>query len=298
MIVFNINGGKNYDKTYFHIIKSYDVAIKVYITGNIYIMKPFYLLALFILSIWQQSTGQAVKMTGSYKMLKQTAHSSTFDTAYTNDQFKIYTDHHFMFVVKHSNDSLCEYGIGKYKISGNSVVENIIHSTFSDNAIPGDDIVLKITKQPKGYRQEIVFKDSANRDYLLSEDYENVSTKIKSPLDGAWKQTKIVYNYTNGDSITIENTTQYKVYHSGHFIWANTNKDSATNKPVSFFGYGTFKMDANNQSIEINQNSSFKSALVGIPISVKIEMKGPDAYQQTIVSEDGGIGKEFYERLK
>jgi len=259
-------------------------------------MKPLYALVVFCLLISQLSTAQTNKMPGSYKMLKQSASGAAGDTAFTNDQFKIYTDDHFIFVVQHTNDSLCEYGIGTYKNSGNSVLEKMIHSTFSDIA-SSEDIVLKITKLPKGYRQAIVFKDSANRDYLLTEDYENVSKKMTSPLDGAWKQTKFLY-FSKTDSLSFDDIRQYKVYQSGHFVWASTRTDSATSKPISFFGYGTFKMDGKNSFTEINQNSTFASELVGKPMLIKLEMMGPDAFQQTTVSADGSIGKESYERMK
>src|SRR6476660_9327848 len=156
-------------------------------------MKPLYALVVLCLFFYQLSTAQTNKMPGSYKMFKQTASGAAGDTTFNNDQFKIYTGDHFIFVVQHTNDSLCDYGIGTYKNSGNSVLEKMIHSTFSD-ITTSEDIVLKITKLPKGYRQAIVFKDSANRDYLLTEDYENVSEKMTSPLDGAWKQTKSEYS--------------------------------------------------------------------------------------------------------
>jgi hypothetical protein len=261
-------------------------------------MKPLNcLLILFLFFLCQQTTGQQTKMPGGYKMLKQTANFGSGDTAFSNDQFKIYTDRHFMFVSQHINDSLCDYGIGTYKADGDKVIENLIYSTFSgDPANQGDSILLKITKLPKGYRQVIEFRDSANRPFLLTEDYENVSKKTRSPLDGAWKQTKNVF-MTKTDTVTNHNT-QYKVYQSGNFIWASTDKDSATSKPVSFFGYGTFKMDGKNKSTEVNQNSTFKSMLVGQPISVDIEMMGPDAYKQKITFPGGNVGEETYERLK
>ena len=258
-------------------------------------MKPLYALVIFCLLFSQLSTAQT-KMPGSYKMLKQTAKGAAVDTTFTNGQFKIYTDDHFIFVVQHTNDSLCDYGIGTYKNSGNSVLEKMIHSTFSDIA-SSEDIVLKITNLPKGYRQAIVFKDSANRDYLLTEDYENVSKTMTSPLDGAWKQTKSEYLSKTGN-LSFHDIRQYKVYQAGHFVWASTRTDSATTKPISFFGYGTFKMNGKNSFTETNQNSTFASDLVGKPILIKLEMMGPDAFQQTTVSADGGIGKESYERMK
>ena len=259
-------------------------------------MKFFYSLALLLLFITQETISQQPPMPGSYKMLKQMANFGSGDTAFTNDQFKIYTDRHFMFVSQHISDSLGEYGIGTYKIVGDSVVENIIHSTFSDNIGGGSGIGLKITKLPKGYRQVIKFMDSANRPYLLTEEYENVGNNVKSPLDGAWKQTKNVY-YSKSDS-SINNITQYKIYYAGHFIWAGSNTGSATGRPITYFGYGTFKMTGKNKSVEVNQNSSLKSMLVGKPISLKIEMMGSDTYKQINVSADGNRNEETYERLK
>ncbi len=116
-------------------------------------------------------------------------------------------------------------------------------------------------------------------------------------VDGAWKQTKVMYTPKNGSTITDENPTQFKVYQSGHFIWANTTQDSATNKPVSFFGYGSFTMEGKNKSKEINSNSSFVTDLVGKPVMLQLEFVAKDVYQQTILTPEGKQ-IEVYQRLK
>lgn len=80
-------------------------------------------------------------------------------------------------------------------------------------------------------------------------------------------------------------------------MWARTDKDSATGKPVSTFGYGSFEMEGPNRLRERTTNSTFRTALIGKPVSVQIKMMGNDAYEQTI---DWPTGKsvETYQRLK
>jgi hypothetical protein len=87
------------------------------------------------------------------------------------------------------------------------------------------------------------------------------------------------------------------VYQSSHFIWANPNKDPASNNFVTAYGYGTFKMNGKNRISETNINSTYHS-LVGRPVNIEIEIMGNDSYKQTIRSDDGSRSVEIYKRLK
>ena len=80
-------------------------------------------------------------------------------------------------------------------------------------------------------------------------------------------------------------------------MWVNTSKDSATGKPLSFYGYGTYKMNGKDQLVENTASSSFASVLVGKPVTLQIKMQGNDAYQQTIQWPDGTRETEFSQKM-
>jgi hypothetical protein len=91
--------------------------------------------------------------------------------------------------------------------------------------------------------------------------------------------------------------TQFKVYQSGYFIWANPSKDPASNNFVTAYGYGTFKMTGNSKVVETNKNSTYHD-LVGRPVNIDIKIINENAYKQTITNEDGSKSIEVYERMK
>ncbi|HVE61548.1 MAG TPA: hypothetical protein VNA26_07000 [Chitinophagaceae bacterium] len=236
-------------------------------------------------------------MQGAYSMTRQVVNDGTKDSVTTRPQFKIYTDRYMIYVNQRLNDSLANYGIGTYKMQDGKLIEYVFFRS-SDGARK-DSFELKINKTGDGYTQIIEFPaDSQGRKFVLTEDYKKVGqAATTTPLDGAWKQTKAMYTPNKGSTSTEENPTQFKVYQSGHFIWVNTTQDSATKKPVSVFGYGSFTMEGKNKSKEINSNSSYVTSLVGKPIMLELEFMGKDAYKQTIVTPDGKQ-VEFYHRLK
>ena len=238
----------------------------------------------------------SLNMQGAYSMIKQMVSDGTTDSLRKREQFKIYTDRYMIYASSQLTDSLADYGIGTYKMQDGKLIEYVFF-TSSDGARK-DSFELKINKTGDGYTQIIEFPaDSQGRKFILTEDYKHVGKAATTPLDGAWKQTKVMYTPKNGSTITDENPTQFKVYQSGHFIWANTTQDSATNKPVSFFGYGSFTMEGKNKSKEINTNSSFVSDLVAKPVMLQLEFIGKDVYQQTILTPEGKQ-IEVYQRLK
>jgi hypothetical protein len=167
----------------------------------------------------------------------------------------------------------------------------------SDSGSVKDTFELEIKKSGDGYTQ-IIHIPFQGKDYVLTEVYKRADKKMTSPLDGAWKQTRAIYIDKNGKEFTAETPTQFKIYQSGNFIWVRTDKDSATNQPVSYYGYGTFTMDNDRQSTETNQRSTFATALVGIPVTIQLKFTSKDAYQQTIAFPDGSRSIEEYERMK
>lgn len=229
-------------------------------------------------------------------MLRQVANDGTSDSMMNSEQFKIYTDRYMLYVRPIAGDTLAAYGIGLYEIKNGKVMEYVFHNSAS-GAVK-DTFELNIYKMGNGYKQTIHFPEAEGRRWTLVEDYINVGKDVKSPLDGAWKQTKVTYVGPNGRRQTENNPTQFKVFESGHFAWVRTAMDSASGKPMSYYGYGSFDMDGTKKFTEINTSSTFRTMLMGVPVSVQLEFPAKDTYRQTIAYGDGAKMIEEYKRLK
>ncbi len=227
-------------------------------------------------------------------MTRQAASDGARDTVLKLEQLKLYTDRYMMYASPRNSDSFGIYGIGRYRVVGDKVVENIFYNSARGEV--RDSAILAITMQNKGYRQVIDYSDE-NGKFLLVEDYKKVGKNNPTPLDGAWTQVKNINIDATGDTVHNKVVTQFKMYQSGHFIWANPSKDPASDNFVTAYGYGTFKMKGNDRCIETNTNSTYRD-LVGRPVDIDIEILGPDAYKQTIAVGDGVRSVEVYERLK
>lgn len=251
----------------------------------------------------QQATEANMKETGSlnmqgaYSMTRQIMNDGTKDSLGGNEQLKIYTGHYMMYAHPIAGDTLGDYGIGTYKVQDGKVMEYVFYTPSGGAHL--DTFALSIKKMDNGYSQIIDFPaDLSGRKFLLTEEYKNVGKDMRSPVDGAWKLTSQTYTPMNGSPRTNSNSTQFKVFQSGHYMWANTSMDSTTNKPVSFFGYGTFQMNGNNQLTELTTSSSFTSELVNKPVTLQLEFTGKDSYTQTIIWPNGDRTAEVYQRLK
>ena len=62
-------------------------------------------------------------MKGAYNMLVQKVSIDGQDSLFNIQQFKIYTDKHFMYAHALPGDSLAAFGIGTYVIQNNRVIE-------------------------------------------------------------------------------------------------------------------------------------------------------------------------------
>ena len=236
-----------------------------------------------------------LKMVGAYAMTRQVLNDGTKDSLLDRKQLKIYTDNHIMYASPNVTDSLANFGIGTYSVKGNQVVETINYRASQGET--SDTVTLNITKTENGYTQVIDRILIDGQYYRLTEDYDEVSSNVKSPLDGAWKQVKNVYRSSKGDSSVNNNPLEYKVFHSGYFIWAITIKDSA-NRASSVFGYGRFEMEGKNKIKETVQNSTFVKGLIGKTYEVDLTFEGDNRYSQTITFANGDKSTEIYERLK
>ena len=263
-------------------------------------MPCFLLIACFTSKAQQTSPTDAssrnLNMKGAYSMLRQIANDGTKDSMMNTEQFKIYTDRYMIYVHPKAGDTLAEYGIGLYEIKNGKVMEYVFHN--SDSGAVKDTFELNIYKMGNGYKQTIHFPEVEGRRWTLIEDYISVGKNTTTPLDGAWKQTRFTQITPDGKRTNMPKQTQFKVYESGHFIWVRSSMDSAGRQPVSYYGYGSFEMEGNKKYTEINTSSTFRSDLLGVPVSIQLEMLGKDAYRQTITSEDGSKWIEEYTRLK
>ncbi len=256
----------------------------------------------FLFGICTQVSAQAdekaktLNMKGAYSMLRQVANDGTTDSLMNSEQFKIYTNRYMIYVHPKAGDTLAEYGIGMYEIKNGKVMEYVFHN--SEVGAVKDTFELSIFKMGDGYKQTIHFPAAEGRSWTLVEDYISVGKNNTTPLDGAWKQTKATNIAPNGRRQTNNNPTQFKVYESGHFIWVSTSTDNETKKPVSYYGYGSFEMDGDKKTTEINTSSTFRSVLLGVPVPIQLEFVGKDTYRQTITNADGSKTVEEYKRLQ
>jgi hypothetical protein len=232
---------------------------------------------------------------GAYSMTKQIGNDGTKDTLLKKEQLKIYSDKYMMYASPRATDSFGEYGIGAYVQQGNRAKEYIFYTSSAGEV--RDTALLELTKLPNGYKQVIKYVDS-NSTFILTEEYDKVGKEPETKLDGAWRQVKDIFVDKKGDTTRNTTKTQFKIYEAGYFIWANPNKDPASNNFYSAYGYGTYKMTGPNKSQETNINSTFYTQLVGKPVDIDVEFDGDDKYKQTILGPSGEKSVELYERLK
>ena len=244
----------------------------------------------------QSSTSDStdIELKGAYSMTKQIGNDGTKDTLLKKEQLKIYSDRYMMWASPRATDSFGEYGIATYSKEAGKVMEYVFYTSTAGEV--KDTAQLEIAKLPNGYKQVIRYVDSSST-FVLTEEYDKVGKEPSTKLDGAWKLTGDIFIDGKGDTITNHRKTQFKVYQSGYFIWANP-KDPASNNFYSAYGYGTYKMLNDTTSQETNINSTFYSLLVGKPVEIQIDFIGTDKYQQTISSGAEGRSVEIYERLK
>lgn len=257
-------------------------------------MKKIPVLGVIILLVSCQSKQADVNMPGAYSLTKQVLNDGAKDSSLDRGQLKIYTGDYMMYASPNLTDSFANFGIGKYRVENGKVVEKVFYRA---NTGPiNDSLIVNIEKTNSGYKQVIDAINIEGKNYKLFEEYDNVSVSSSSPLDGAWKQIKNIYITAKGDSSVNNNPLEYKIFHSGHFIWGITSKDSA-NKTTSVYGYGKFEMLGDNKTKETVISSTFQKGLVGRTYEVDIQKLGDNSYQQTITFANGDKSIEIYEKL-
>jgi hypothetical protein len=233
---------------------------------------------------------------GAYKMLSQNIKNSNLDTNYnSSQQLKIYTGEFMMYAAFNPLDSGSSFGIGRYEAEKDTVIENIIYS--AQDSVKNDQkrsYKLIITKTDSGYTQVIPDMPGNNQTFTLTETYAAVGNATKTPLDGVWSELKTFV--VKGNDTTRYNTTQYKAYYGGYYIWGHTYNDSAQ-KNQTGMGFGSFVMIGNDKLKESCIASSYPS-LRGQDIDIDVSMNGEDEFKQTINYKDGTRAVEIYERIK
>jgi hypothetical protein len=250
---------------------------------------------LFLLVVCCNPKDDALDMEGAYSLTSQVLNDGTKDSTLDRGQLKIYTDNYMMYASPNLTDSFANFGIGKYRVENGKVVEAVFYRAITGDS--SETAILDIEKTNTGYRQVIDSILIEGKKFKLTEEYDEVSDTVQTPLDGAWKQVRNIRIDTTGDSTVNSNPLEYKIYNAGHFIWGITAPDSL-NKMVSVYGYGTFAMGGANKTRETIKSSTFQTTQVGRTYEVDIEFLGNDSYKQTITFANGVKSVEIYERLK
>ena len=249
-----------------------------------------------MVAIAQKDDKESLKMKGVYSLNYQMFNNGIKDEVWPTKQLKIYTEKYVMYTSKLSpTDSLARFGIGTYSFSNNKIMEYFFYTSIGGDL--KDTAELALEKLANGYKQVIVYPPFKDTIYTLTEKYNKVDKAPKvSPLDGVWKLKSSYYITKDGKKVSSD-VHEYKIYQNGYFMWGVGLKDSATSKNQGYFGYGTFKINGGTVT-EINDNTSFMTALYKKPITVAIKFLGIDSYMQTIKYPDRQRGVEIYERLQ
>jgi hypothetical protein len=222
---------------------------------------------------------EKVSQTGVFKLEKQMVSGGGKDTIYDRNQFKIYTDHFFMYAGM-APDSSVGFGAGSYMLdTGNRLIERNIYSSQYLDSSKSFNVVIT-SRSDSGYTQVIPDLAVINGvNYKLTEVYSKLPSTDTSSMDGLWKLYKTYW--VKGKDTTTQNETQLKIFWGGHFMFVHRYPlDQAATNFKNGFGYGTFTFKRDTLS-ELDLMSSH-SILVGHKYSIKITFNGKDEYQQVI----------------
>ena len=238
---------------------------------------------------------EKVSQAGVYRMEQMSYKNDRLDTTVSSPkQVKIYTGTHYIFA-NLSPDSIAGFGVGSYTPDGDNIIE---HNIYSSSALDtAQDFKLNITRQEKGYTQNIADIKAGGETWSLTEQYSSVSNSGNSPLDGAWEQTRSLS--IQGTDTTIGKGKQYKIYQNGYFLFVHRNPDPTGTKFSTGFGFGPFTLEGEKVT-ETNTLSNYSmSGWFNTPIPVTVVMNGSDEFTQTIIDTASKTTSiESYKRLK
>jgi hypothetical protein len=252
------------------------------------------LLSCLIVSCKQKKKMSQSGLEGVYELQKQVLKGGKTDSTIKRTQYKIYTDHQFMYA-SIVPDSSVGFGVGAYTLDSSSKITE--KSMYTSRALDSSlTYNLKITKRDSGYTQVIPDYTSAQGvKYVLTEDYKKLPAGDTTKLDGLWKMER---TYTIRGKDTVESRVkQYKIYWGGHFIFIHRFPlDSTEKKFRNGFGTGVFTL-RNDTLREVEKNSNY-SLLRGNSFAIKITLNVNDEYTQVINSATNGRSVEIYRRVK
>lgn len=253
--------------------------------------------SLSVVAQWQPANqANLATLRGAYTMFSQVLSTPSGDSVLARHQLKLLTGKYVMYAHRRAQDSLANFGIGTYRIENGKLVETIF---YSDEGPQNSTKELTILLEPAGYRQVLVLPDTERGSgTVLTEDYKKFGKKMKTPLDGAWQQTKKVSVSADGKAVVDSNITQFKVFEAGNFIWANTIRDNTTQQYLARYGFGTFEMLGPNKAAEINLSSTYAADLVGKRVVMELVFLANDTFEQSISYPDGSKLIEVYKRLQ
>lgn len=236
------------------------------------------------------------QMPGVYFMQSQVIDNGTSQSVLRDlRQLKFYTADHFMYTQANPSDSTYSFGVGSYSIGDSGkVIENVLFSASDSTSTSTPRTYhLNIVTNFDGYKQVIPDIVIGGEKSVLTEEYTRSGADVVTPLDGVWKETNF-YVVTGNDTVP-QNRVQYKAFFHGYFMYGQFNTDSSGNNTA--MGYGTYKMDNDNQISETDLNSSY-NIVPGHTYTIDIEITNADKYKQTLTQTDGSKHIELYERLK
>jgi hypothetical protein len=236
-------------------------------------------------------------MTGVYKLVTRQVSDAGTGTGNPVARQKIYTaDGYLMYADCCSGDSMSSWGVGRYTIEGDSVIENMIISAGDTSSFTDTKSVLEITKTGKGYKQvipEMTANDGSK--FRLVEEYEKTGDTARSLLDGLWK---LVDSYMiHGKDSTNEMKTYagaFQAFQSGRFSLGYFFLDS-TGRHGTRVAFGSFHTNGNKLIEKISSASSH--FMNGNERNLKFEWKGPDEFTQVSTEADSFMMYEKYQRL-
>lgn len=233
---------------------------------------------------------------GAYSLDKVVWNDGTKDTEALatdgNTQFKIYTDASYFYIAQ-AKDSSVSFGVGSYTQKDAKNIEeiNIFNSGSLDSVGKAQ---LEIEKTENGYNQFIPELIVRGAKWSGTEYYTKLEGTGVSELDGLWHQAKNLE--INGKDTVDRSYNEYKVYQSGHFMWAARYLDDSTkNVFTNIVGKGSFTL--NKEALTEDLTFSSRKDILG-KYNIIIKFNGPDEFtQKTADSAANIIGFKTYKRV-
>lgn len=244
------------------------------------------------------SEQQKSDMPGVYVLLSKKIEGGPIDSVVKGiNQLKIYTDNYFMYTSINSAEKVASFAIGSYTKDDSNLTEHVQFSTIGTSNIKPVDITFNVNKTQEGYNQTT--KDTSSLQtpgILYTEKYKYAGTKVKTIIDGVWKQIE-TYS-VKGTDTTWDTGTNFKICYDGYVMWGDFHINPATQKHDTYMGFGTFEMQGNNKLTEYYIKSNY-TVNEGKTFYIDVEFRNKDEFKQTISDSLNGVRYiEVYHRFE